>query len=180
MLLFATAEHCPRVLAAAQTLCDIATQSRRRNPNGITRWPKKPSQKVMKAKKSKLFEKPEDVFTIRISQLASDNLVRKGTNQITSSKRPKLSVIGDRKDLNHISSTRKGPINWSTPRSSRSSPNKTVRDPISEKIHSTTNILQQSRMMPPLAKVVDKSCGSRQKLQKVVPNEWDRGRDRID
>lgn len=174
------AEHCPRVLAAAQTLCDIATQSRRRNPNGIMRWPKKPSQKVMKAKKSKLFEKPEDVFTIRISQLASDNLVRKGTNQITSSKRPKLSVIGDRKDLNHISSTRKGPINWSTPRSSRSSPNKTVRDPISEKIHSTTNILQQSRMMPPLAKVVDKSCGSRQKLQKVVPNEWDRGRDRID
>lgn len=101
MILFVTAEHCPRVLAAAQTLCDIATQSWRRNPNGMTRWPKKPSEKAMKARKSKLF----------------DFLGRNGTNQISYSKRPKLSMIEDRKDLNHISSTRKEPINWSTPRS---------------------------------------------------------------
>lgn len=158
------AEHCPRVLAAAQTLCDIATQSWRRNPNGITRWPKKPSEKAMKARKSKLF----------------DFLGRNGTNQISYSKRPKLSMIEDRKDLNHISSTRKEPINWSTPRSSRSSPNKTVRNLIAEKIHPTTNILQQSCMMPPPSKVVDKPCGSQQKLRKVMPNEWDSGRDRVD
>lgn len=50
---------CPQLLAAAQTLCDIAVQSgNHNNPNGILRWPKKLSQKSMKARKSKLIEKP--------------------------------------------------------------------------------------------------------------------------
>lgn len=174
MVLFVTAEHCPGVLAAARTLCDIATQWMR-NPYGITRWPKKPSQKAMKAR-TKLFEKPGEVFTTRISQLASDNLARSGKEQIASSKRPKLSMIEYRKDLSHINGTRKGPINSSTPRSSRSSPNKTARDAIAEKIHSTAN----SCMMPPPAKVLDKTCNSQQKLQNIMPTEWDRGMDRID
>ncbi|KAH7550212.1 hypothetical protein JRO89_XS13G0155500 [Xanthoceras sorbifolium] len=64
-------EHCPKVLAAAQTLCDMATQSLRRNPNGSIKWPKKPSQKAMKARKSKSFEKPEELSST--GQISSPN-----------------------------------------------------------------------------------------------------------
>lgn len=147
------------------------------------RWPKKPSQKAIRGRKSKVFEKPEEVFTTQISQLVSHNLVvRSGTDQITSSKRFKLSVIEDRQDFNHINGVRKGPINWTTPRSSRSLPNKTVRDSIAEMRHSTADILQQSCMMPPPAKVSDKTCNSQQKLQKIMQptTDWDRGKDSLD
>ncbi|PQQ16641.1 uncharacterized protein Pyn_26891 [Prunus yedoensis var. nudiflora] len=55
-------EHCPQILAAARTLCDMATCSSRQNPDGIMRWPKKPSQKAMKARKLKSIEKPEEAY----------------------------------------------------------------------------------------------------------------------
>lgn len=121
-LLFVTAGHCPRVIAAAQTLCDMAAPSLRQKPI----WPKKPCQKAMKAGKPKSFEKPE-VFITQFSKSASGNLVRSGINQITPLKRPKLSTMENKKNPSHTSSIRKGLINCSAPRSSRSSPSKSVR-----------------------------------------------------
>ncbi|KAI9173702.1 hypothetical protein LWI28_005102 [Acer negundo] len=160
------AEHCPKVLAAAQTLCDMSTQSLRRNPNGSVKWSKKPSQKAMKARKSKSIEKPEELSsTERMSLLASsDNHLRVGVNHTTPTKRPKLSTGENKKEFSHINGLRKGSINWSTPKSSRSSPNRSVRDLIAETRHATSDILRQSCMMPPPAtRVSDKASNSQQK-----------------
>ncbi|XVF13056.1 hypothetical protein REPUB_Repub08aG0174800 [Reevesia pubescens] len=172
--------HCPRLLAAAQTLCDMATKSLRQNPDGITRWPKKPSQKAMKARKTKSIEKPEDLYTTPSSLLGSDKLVRNDTDQIIPSKRPKLFVVENKKDLVHINGVRKGPIAWSTPRSNRSSPGKSLRNSIVEIRHSTANAKKPPCTMHPTATVLDKPCNSQHKLRKLMPVDWKRGRDRLD
>lgn len=167
--------HCPRILAAARTLCDIATKPLRQNPDGITRWPKKPSQKAMKARKTKSIEKPDEIYATPSSLLGSDKLVRCDTDQLILSKRPKLSVVENKKDLNHINGVRKGPIAWSTPRSSRSSPGKSV----SEIRHTTANVVKPPcTNLPPT--VLDKPCNSQHKLRKLMSVDWKRGRDRLD
>lgn len=167
--------HCPRILAAARILCDIATKPLRQNPDGITRWPKKPSQKAMKARKTKSIEKPDEIYATPSSLLGSDKPVRCDTDQLILSKRPKLSVVENKKDLNHINGVRKGPIAWSTPRSSRSSPGKSV----SEIRHSTTNVVKPPcTNLPPT--VLDKPCNSQHKLRKLMSVDWKRGRDGLD
>jgi hypothetical protein len=179
--LFVAAEQCPIVLAAAQTLCDIATQYLKQNPDGIIRWPKKPSQKVMKARKLKSNEKLEETFAASISALPSSSMVR-SVDQLMSSKKPKLSMIESSKDVDHPNCLRRGMLNWSTPRSSRSSPSKSIKDSIAETRHSTASIFKQSCMMPPPARVVlDKACNnSQQKVRKLLPMDWNRGRDGLD
>lgn len=177
--LFVTAGQCPRILAAAQTLCDMALATLKRNPDGMTKWPKKPSQKVMKARKLKSNEKLEETFAASIPVLGSNNLVR-SVDQVLPSKKPKLSTIENIKDFDGFSYLRKGPINWSTPRSSRSSPSKSMKDSVAETRHSTTSILKQSCMMPPPARVFDKACTSQQKARKLLPMDWNRGRDGLD
>ncbi|XP_021679381.2 uncharacterized protein LOC110664131 isoform X2 [Hevea brasiliensis] len=157
-------EHCPRVLAAAQTLCEITTSTSRLNQVGM-KWPKKPSQKVMKARKSKSNEKHEELF-------ASSTLIR-NVDQTLTSKRPRLSTSENKKDVVHINGVRKGPINWSTPKSSRSSPNKSVRD-------SSAYSVKQSCMMPPPAKVLNRACNGQQKVRKLMRMDWNRERDRQD
>ncbi|GMJ15043.1 hypothetical protein like AT1G64050 [Hibiscus trionum] len=167
--------HCPRILAAARTLCDIATKPLRQNPDGIMRWPKKPSQKAMKARKTKSIEKSDAIYATTSSLLASDKLVRCGTEQIILSKRPKLSVVENKKDLNHINGVRKGPATWSTPKSSRTSPGKSV----SEIRHSTANVVKPPCTNLP-ATVLDKPCNSQHKLRKLMSVDWKRARDRLD
>ncbi|CAK7335615.1 unnamed protein product [Dovyalis caffra] len=162
-------EHCPRLLEAAQTLYDIATHVATQNQDGIFRWPKKLSQKAMKARRAKSNEKPEDVFAASTSSMGSDHMMsRSGVDQITASKKPKLSTIGNKKDLGHINGLRKGPINWSTPKSSRSSPNKSIGDSITESRHSSTYILKQSCMMPPPAKVLNRTYNGQPKVRKLM------------
>ncbi|CAN8245423.1 unnamed protein product [Cochlearia groenlandica] len=76
-----TAISCPHLLEAAQTLCDFTTQSgNHNNPNEILRWPKKLSQKSMKARKSILIEKPPErhatpisFFDLKSSSSSSNN-----------------------------------------------------------------------------------------------------------
>ncbi|CAH2048277.1 unnamed protein product [Thlaspi arvense] len=103
---------CPQLLAAAQTLCDIAVQStNHNNPNGILRWPKKLSQKSMKARKSKLIEKPLERHGTTVSTLDL-NLISKNKNHVSKdsaaeqnrhhhlpkpSKRLKLSTMENKK-----------------------------------------------------------------------------------
>lgn len=173
------AGQCPRILAAAQTLCDMALATLKRNPDGTAKWPKKPSQKVMKARKLKSNEKLEETFAASIPVLGSNNLLR-SVDQLMPSKKPKLSTIENIKDFDNFSYLRKGPINWSTPRSSRSSPSKSMKDSVAETRHSTASILKQSCMMPPPARVFDKACTSQQKARKLFPMDWNRGRDGLD
>ncbi|KAL4364072.1 hypothetical protein GQ457_04G037620 [Hibiscus cannabinus] len=167
--------HCPRILAAARTLCDIATKPLRQNPDGVTRWPKKPSQKAMKARKTKSIEKSDAMYGTSSSLLGSDKLVRCDTEQIILSKRPKLSVVENKKNPNHINGVRKGPITWSTPKSSRTSPGKSV----SEVRHSTANVVKPPCTNLP-ASVLDKPYNSEHKLRKLMSVDWKRGRDRLD
>ncbi|KAA8522458.1 hypothetical protein F0562_013181 [Nyssa sinensis] len=166
------AEHSPRVLAAAQTLCEIATHSLKQNPHGMIRWPKKPSQKAMKARKLKSDEKSEEI-------LASPKAI-KDFNKIIPSKKPKLSLNEKSHDLGQTITMRKVPVTWSTPRSSRYSPGKSLRDSIAETKHDNANIVKQSCMLPPPSRVLDKACNSHQKLRKLVPMEWNRTGGKLD
>ncbi|XP_039062535.1 uncharacterized protein LOC120207090 [Hibiscus syriacus] len=166
--------HCPRILAAAQTLCDIATKPLRQNPDGIISWPKKPSQKTMKARKTKSIEKSDEI-SVTTSLLGSNKLVRCDAEQIILSKKPKLSEVEHKKDLNHLNGVRKGPLAWSTPKSSRTSPGKSV----SETRHSTVNVVKSPCTNLP-ATALDKPCNSQHNVQKLVSLDWKRGRNSLD
>ncbi|XP_039011710.1 uncharacterized protein LOC120140793 isoform X2 [Hibiscus syriacus] len=166
--------HCPIILTAARTLCDIATKPLRQNPDGIIRWPKKPSQKAMKGRKTKSIEKSDEVYATT-SLLGSDKLLRCDTDQIILSKRPKLSVVENKKDLNHINGVKKAQMAWSAPKSSRSSPGKTVSDIR----HSTANVVKLPCTNLP-STVLDKPCNGQHKLRKLMSVDWKRGRDRLD
>ena len=163
MLFFClTVERCPRLLEAAQTLYDIATHVARLNQDGILRRPKELLQKAMKARRTKSNEKREDVSAASTSSMG-------GVDQITPSKRPKLSTIGDKKDHGHINGLGKGAINWSTPKSSRSSPNKSIGDSIAESRHSAAYILKEACVMPPPpAKVLNRTFHGQQKVRKLM------------
>ena len=170
MLFFClTVERCPRLLEAAQTLYDIATHVARLNQDGILRRPKELLQKAMKARRTKSIEKPEDVSAASTSSMGSDHMPRSGMDQIKPTKRPKPSTIRDKKDLDHIDSLRKGPINWSAPKSRRASPIKLIRDSIAERRHSAAYILKEACVMPPPpAKVLNRTFHGQQKVRKLM------------
>lgn len=143
----------------------------------MTRWPNRPSQKAMKARKLKFIEKPEECFAAAKAGMAYDNLV-KCANQIMPTKKAKLSMMEKRKDVVHAHADIKGPINWSAPKSCRSSPGRSVRDSNTEIKHHNAN--KQPCMLPPATRVFEKACNSQQKLRKLVPMDWSRGRDKLD
>ncbi|XP_010473649.1 PREDICTED: uncharacterized protein LOC104753070 isoform X1 [Camelina sativa] len=135
---------CPQLLAAAQTLCDIAVQSaNHNNPNGILRWPSKLSQKSMKARKTKLLEKPPERDKTTVSSFDhnssnynnNNNHVRKDSaaehnhHHLKPSKRLKLSTMENKKG---------------TFPSSSSSPIESHR-----KHSSSSKFKNHSRLMPP-------------------------------
>lgn len=166
-----TAGHSPRLLAAAQTLYDIATQPLKQSPNGMIRWPKKPSQKAMKACKLKSNEK---------SEKRPDSPFNSAAEMMTPSKKLKLSVDEKNNDLTQSNITMKGPMHWSTTRSSRSSPSKLLKDSVGETRHHNANIVKKSCMMPPPARVLDKAYNSQPKMRKIMPMEWSRASGKLD
>lgn len=164
------AGHCPKLLAAAQTLYDIATRPPRQNLDRVFRWPKKSSQKAMKARKLKSTEKSEEPHATSVSIPRSENLGR--SEEIIPPKKPKLSHINNKRDFNHI---RREAVNWSAPRSSRSSPGKTIKDSLADTRHTTANIVRQSCMMPPPpVRVSENASNGQPKLRKLMPFEWNR------
>ncbi|GLU05865.1 hypothetical protein SLE2022_229420 [Rubroshorea leprosula] len=165
------ADHCPRLLAAARTLCDIAS-------NGFLRWPKKPSQKAMKARKSKLKEKSEKCSTSSV--LVSAKMVRSDVDNVMPSKRLKLSTVENKKYVSHKTCVRKGTAPSPTPRSRRSSPGKSVRESILDVRHSTATVVKQQYMMNLPETALDNACNSQPKLRKLMPVDWSRGRDGLD
>ncbi|XP_010545377.1 PREDICTED: uncharacterized protein LOC104817764 isoform X2 [Tarenaya hassleriana] len=91
--------RCPRLLAAAQTLYDIAIHSQ----NRIPRCPKKLSQKSMKARKSKFNEKPEGAngMSPSIDPCSSNNqALKEAGEQPKPSKRQRLSTMENKKGVN--------------------------------------------------------------------------------
>ncbi|KAJ8764947.1 hypothetical protein K2173_010412 [Erythroxylum novogranatense] len=161
------AEHCPRLLAAAQTLCDFSTHISRLNQDGMIEWAKKPSQKMVKACKLKSNKKCEDILSATTSLTMSDQVVRsRGLIR-----RSKLLASEDREDLIKINSVRKGVIDWSAPRSSRSAPMKSSR-PVAETRRHTAYTIKQSCMKPPPAKSLNRTCNGQPKFRKLMKVEW--------
>lgn len=170
--------HCPRLLAAAQTLYEIATHSPRQNPDGILRWQRKTSHKVMKACNFKSNEKLEEMLSTPISVIGSD-LAARSVERIMPSKKPRLSIV-ENKNGGHSNNVKKGPCTWSTSKSSRSLPSKQVGELIVENKHSTASILKQHCMMPPPDRVLVKAYDGQKNVGKLVLMDWKRGRDKSD
>ncbi|MED6115398.1 hypothetical protein PIB30_090092 [Stylosanthes scabra] len=166
-------EHCPRVLAAARTLCEIAIHSPRQNQDGILRWPRKPSHKATKAYNFKSTEK--------IEQVPSDMVVRR-VEQIVPSKKPRLSTFENKNIIVHSNNNalKKGNYTWSTSKSVRSFPPKPVGDSVLENKRTTASSHRQNCMMPPPARDLDKAYGGQQQVGKLLLTDWKRGRDKSD
>ncbi|OIT39045.1 PREDICTED: uncharacterized protein LOC109238591 isoform X2 [Nicotiana attenuata] len=143
----------PRILVAAETLCEIATHSLRQNTEETVKLLKRPCQKVMKA--CKLTEKSEKQSIAPKPVVGSNNLVEIADG-ILPSKKVRLSV-------NFRKPERKGPVPCSA-QSIRSSPVESFRD--SEGF--STSFVNKPCMIPPYTRVMDKACSSEQKLRKVA------------
>ncbi|KNA20552.1 hypothetical protein SOVF_051310 isoform A [Spinacia oleracea] len=168
-----SALHSPRVLAAAQTLCDIASDSSNRISNGMLKWSKQPSQKSMKARKSRSSEKPEEFLTPK-SETLLDHAVR-SIEYGSTSKKPKISMVERREEFSHIH-TVIGLSSVSAPRSNRSSPSRLSRDSVAEARNSFVKPQFMAPPPPPPPRVLDRNNHNPQKLRKVSPMDWNRTR----
>ncbi|XP_030538032.1 uncharacterized protein LOC115746419 isoform X2 [Rhodamnia argentea] len=155
--------RCPSLLAAARTLCGIASKESR---GPLLKWSRKPLQKALKPRKLKLSKNCEEALVTPKSETKD---VANSLDRIPLSKKPKLSNM----DICFS----KPSMSWSTPRSSRSSPSRSVRDVVAEARHSMTSISKQASMLPPVARVFDKAYDSQQKPKTSMPLYWSRGRD---
>ncbi|KAL9242793.1 hypothetical protein vseg_016759 [Gypsophila vaccaria] len=158
--------HHPKVLAAARTLCDMASQSSKHNMGGILKWPKQPSHKAMKARKSKLYEIPEEeLLTAPKSETAIDYVAR-SVEHGSSSKKPKIP----RESYSHVQAVI-GLSSVSAPRSNRPSAGRH-----SEARHLNGSFLKSSFMLPPPPRALDRSSQNPQKLRKITQDDWNRTR----
>lgn len=171
-------ERCPRILTAAQTLCEIATHSPRQSSDGILRWQRKTSHKAMKACHFKSNEKLEEMSSRSISVIGSD-MVARSVEHIIPSKRPRHSIV-ENKNSGHSNNVKKGHIVWPISKSSRSLPSKQVRDSFVENKRTNASILKQHCMMPPPARDLDKAYDGQHQVGKLVVMDWKRGRDNTD
>lgn len=174
-----TDERCPRILTAAQTLCEIATRSPRQSSDGILRWQRKTSQKAMKACRYKSNEKLEEMTSRSISTIGSD-MVGRSVEQIIPSKKPRFSIVENKNSSHYNNDAKKGHFVWPISKSSRSLPSKQVRDSFVENKRTNASILKQHCMMPPPARDLSKVHDGQQQVGKLVVMDWKRGRDNTD
>ncbi|XAR55099.1 hypothetical protein NMG60_11030491 [Bertholletia excelsa] len=153
------AERSPRLLEAAYTLCHIATHSSKQEARGLVRWLKKSSEKTMKACKSKTTVKSGEISAVPKSVIATADHV-KNAHEIFPFKKPRLLVNEKNKGPGH-NGIRKGPNNWSVPRSGRSSPSKAYRECVAETKCFSANIVKQPYTTPPPPRFLDKSYNGR-------------------
>ncbi|KAF8379604.1 hypothetical protein HHK36_029045 [Tetracentron sinense] len=169
------AGHSPRLLAAAQTLYEIASHSTKQNQSsGMIRWPKKPSQKAMKARKSRSSTGKAESISITTKSVMGPGDPIKIAEHIIPSKRPKVLTTDKKKDIDYTNNVERGPMKWSTPTSSRSSPSKLDRDSVSDMKQSNASIVKLLGIMPSTTRLLDKACNSQQKPRKPVPMDWGR------
>ena len=176
IFLYLTDGHSPRLLAAAQILCEIAAHSTRQNADNTVRGQKRTSYKAMKAHKLKPSRNFEEMHSTSISL---NGMLFRGVEQKVHSKKPRRSSV-EITNGSHSSSAKKGPCACPTSKSSRSLSSKSVRDSVVENKRSTGNTLKQHGAIPPPARVFDKVCDSQQKVRKLVLIDWKRGRDKSD
>lgn len=153
-------------------MCDLAIRTSRLNEDGMMRWPKKPSQKAMKARKSKSNDKHEDSLAASTSLMGgSISVLRNGSDLIMPSKRPKHSTLENKKHLDHINGVKKGSM-------SPGSLSNKLSDGMAEMRHSAAYVAKQLYMMPPPDKVLNRMCNGQQKVRKMMQMDWKRDSDR--
>lgn len=160
------AEHSPRLVVAAETLCEIA-----RNPisekltNEILRWFKKPDQKAMKPPMPRSTEKTEVVPSIpKIVSKRSDPV--EIIDRMIHPKKPRHSIDHKKMDGNHTNHIRKEPSKWSIPKLGRSPP--------SRKHGEGSGSVKVKMIPPPYKRGLDKGFDS--DLRKAVSMDWGRGK----
>ncbi|KAK6773299.1 hypothetical protein RDI58_028537 [Solanum bulbocastanum] len=161
-----TSEVSPGVLAAAETLCriathstlcNIATHSLKQNTEVTTKSLKKPSQKGGGMRACKLTEKPENQFIAPKPVLVSNSLVEIADG-IPPSKKLRLSVNFKKPD-------RKGPVPCSA-ESIRSTPVKSFRE--SEGF--SNSFVNKPCTTSPYTRVMDKAYSSSDQKPRKVAN----------
>lgn len=168
--------HSPRGRVAAQILYDIVVHPPRLNPQGAIGWMKKPpSQGTIKACQPKSKERPEEIFT-RLDTAAG--VLLQSDDDTTHFKRLKHSTE-KKKDHGLSKPFIKAPMSWSTPRSSRSSPIKPLKDTLAQMRHFTATPRHSSREIPSV-RALEKSCNSQQKLRRLLPMDWNRAKGKLE
>ncbi|XP_029121343.1 uncharacterized protein [Elaeis guineensis] len=175
--------YSPRVLLAAEILCEMgrcsnAVKTRSHNSGGI-KWPKTPSQKPMKARKSSFsMDKSESSF------LMGRHHDPVGSTGLPSVKHKMMSE--DKNDLTHMNNTGRGSVRWSVPLEGVTSPSKLEKDLTvgTRPLHSYAT--KPSTLMPSPVQG-EKGFDNRQKLRKATVTssvtfrgsyikDWNRGR----
>ncbi|XP_017407186.1 uncharacterized protein LOC108320310 isoform X4 [Vigna angularis] len=167
--------HCPRLLEAAEILCEMATNSPGHNPYEIMRSQKKTLHKNMKGKNLKPIANHEEMSSAPTSVVGS-NLMARSVDEIIPAKKPRVSTVEYRNGVrSHYD--KKGPY---SSKSSMPLPSKPVRDLIKENKHSTATILKELTMMHPTNRILDKGKAyvSQFKVKKLGLVDWKRGKDK--
>ncbi|XP_008796280.2 uncharacterized protein LOC103711753 [Phoenix dactylifera] len=175
--------YSPRVLLAAEILCEMGRRSNvlkiRSHNSGGMKWPKTPSQKPMKARKStSSMDKTENSF------LMGRHHDPVGSPGLPSAKHKMMSE--NKNDLTHMNNTGRGSVRWSVPLEGVTSPSKLERDPTisTRPLHSYAT--RPSSLMPTPIQG-EKGWDNRQKLRKATVassvtfrgsyiKDWNRGR----
>uniref|UniRef100_A0A7N0UVM1 Uncharacterized protein n=1 Tax=Kalanchoe fedtschenkoi TaxID=63787 RepID=A0A7N0UVM1_KALFE len=165
-------EHPPNLIIAAQILCDLAKQPMPPDLSRLLRWPKKPLEKPVKARKYKYDEKFARPFSRPKSILGYDSVVRH-SDQAMPAKKTKLTSTDKKKDVALVNGMAKGPLVWSGPKSCRSSSYRSVKDTKSEHKCPSSDVSKQSIGLAPV-RILDKASNSQQKPRKVIEVYWER------
>lgn len=151
----------PRLLAAAQILCELASHSsivRKQEDNGEKRrWPKKPSPRTMKARKLRSSIGKAEEPSITPKPLTKPDDTPKDTGQIPSSRR-KFPSADKRKNQTNIGDIHQGSLKWSVPSISR--------DSIASTKQWNANPVKLIDLMT--SSSAEKPCSSQQRLRKAV------------
>ncbi|XP_073307679.1 uncharacterized protein [Primulina huaijiensis] len=164
-------EHSP-IYAAAQALCELATNSSNKNPHSTVKLLGKPSQIAMKACKSKAMERSDKFSHPPKSINGTTNLIKLGDEGFPS-KKLKLTTDVRNTYNSRTDSPKKQALKWSSPELVRSPPMKQFRESKPEIDRYNINLVKKPYMMkPPCA--ADRPGMGQQKLRKVVPMKWNR------
>ncbi|TVU33373.1 hypothetical protein EJB05_25186 [Eragrostis curvula] len=176
--LLRTPQASPRVLRAAEILCDMRRSteawSAQGYSNGAIKWPKSPSEKAMKARK------PSSPFCTAESSSGSRNsdAARNGNNQ--SSKK----ILDRKNDSTRLNNLGKGSIRWPVPIEDSASPVRSERGFLLDTRQPHGNGGRLPSQAPSQARL-EKEYENQQKLRKATltsslgsSGDWNRERNR--
>ncbi|EEC72881.1 hypothetical protein OsI_06660 [Oryza sativa Indica Group] len=173
--LLRTPQASPKVLQAAEILCDMRSSMDVWSPqvfsNGTIKWPKSPSEKVMKARK------PSSPFGTAESSSGSRNsdAARAGNNHSTK------KIVDRKNDSVRMNNPGKGSIRWPVPIEDGASPVKSERGLVLDMRQNHVNAARHPNQVSSQAKEYE----NQQKLRKATltsslgsAGDWNRDRNK--